>query len=480
MSGTEGSKFRFHVAGQLPAQHKEFRLSQHAALGADSMRGMRTIRSTANVSLVLPRFKQRLPLTIRILPALDPETQQPIFYRHSQLENDFTDWIRQAQIASFVGQEQKQTSFILFDPRKLQEGYSVDRNPYVVLYWAFRQAIKEGAAYVGTKNVMTTYWAKLHAQRAISKPRSTYWVQALVYANGDRLYVDKGTPPRGASPMDTTPVIQIPRTAGDSLCRLLNHMKEEYRGDTSDLASLFTYGDITDPVNGKFVTFYNPAVHDVEPLISPGSAKRISTPVVEEDSHIQQGYFSARASETEEFQRYEVVIHNAYYYLSGNQVRYRKADISGYQLTVHWWDNVLHYPTDEEIALWLVQAFPDFPELFYYAWKDSPWLFTDEVKAVLNNRTVVTVSQPAVQESAFPVQPEQKHPADVKEYVLDEPLIRAEDVVRPQLGTPSTQRASSVLAGLKPAQPVAPVPAENNSQKPNPREVTFKFRRKNP
>lgn len=390
------SKFRFRSAGRAPESRASFRFSQDAVFSSDVMRGVHTVRSTAGVSLVLPQFDKKHPLTVRILPALNPETGEIMPYRYTPEHNDFTDWIRQAQVASYVGQPQYKKTFILYDQRKIRQGYDPDRNPYNVLYWAFRTALKEGVAYVGSRNVMTTYWAALNEQQALRKPRAMYWVQGLIYANGDQLYVQKGAPPRGASQADSTPVIQLPTSAGQALCEALNLVKEEFRGGTDNFNDIFVYPDITDPVNGRFVTFYNPAVHDIGMITSAVSSKAAQAAITEERDD-PSGRFSS-ASREDDFKRYEVAIHEKFCYLSGGAAKYRLPDISHYNVEIHWWDNVLHYPTDEEIALWLVQAFPSFPELFAYAWKDCPWFFTDDVKAVLRNRVqVATIFQEPVQ-----------------------------------------------------------------------------------
>lgn len=370
---------------------KPYRFAKHASLGSQ-MRGMYTIRSGANATVILPQFSGKHPLTMRILPARDPDnTTSFLSYRYSPNNQDFTDWIRQAKVAGYVGQEGKRITFILYDERQVEDGYSPDQNPYMALYYAFTSAMRQGSAFIGRQNVMKSSWTRLQAERSISKPRDMFWVQALIYANGDTVYVEKGSPPRGASSQDPVCIVQFPSSAGKMLTQMLDETAEGSRlTEDEDWNKIFKYGDITDLKEGKFVTLYNPDVHNIGMYTDPKSVMGSpeNSMVIEEGT---ESHFRRVRSSDDDFKRYEVAIHDRYYYMSQGRIKYRRADISEYPMRVLDWDSTLHYPSDEEIAVWLVRAFSDFPELFLFAWKDMPWFFTDEVKAILHARKTISV-----------------------------------------------------------------------------------------
>jgi hypothetical protein len=73
-----------------------------------------------------------------------------------------------------------------------------------------------------------------------------------------------------------------------------------------------------------------------------------------------------------------------------------------------WWDNVLHFPTHDEIAGWLALSFKSMPEVLRYCWKDDPEFFTDEVEGILGDRTTVSIEAPFEEDEADVVRPVQR------------------------------------------------------------------------
>jgi hypothetical protein len=373
-----------------PPQRKRYSFKLHGKPITATF-GQLLFKPSANVTVVRPRWTGTLPLTIKILPARSyDDTSRFDDYRNSEDVDDFTDWVRALYIADYVGQEGKEVSIALFDPRDTEEGYSVYENPYYILYRAFKQALKEGAAYIGQRNVMTTFWARLDAENRVSKPKHIYVVQAVVYANNDKVYVQGGKPPLGAGPEDRLHIAVIGESAWRSISKALNEQHEEPIPDREGWEAVFKYGDITRLDGGKFVTIYRPSTHGVD-LARITSNKMTSEVISDELSEMEESSGDDSRGES-----YLAVLHDEFYYTSKGQRRKRTPSLANYlpqvASRIAYWDDILYFPTHEEIALTIARAFSSFPELLYYAWKDFPEFLTAEVKGVLANRTQVPVT----------------------------------------------------------------------------------------
>jgi hypothetical protein len=110
-------------------------------------------------------------------------------------------------------------------------------------------------------------------------------------------------------------------------------------------------------------------------------------------------------------------------------------DISEYEdvirSSVLWWDNVLHFPTHEEICAWLAQAFKSMPEVLRFCWQDDPELFTDEVEGIMGDRTTVAVSEPFEDE-------------DEEDDVAPRVQQKSRSLAIPKLETPSEEVADGL------------------------------------
>jgi hypothetical protein len=338
-------------------------------------------------------------MTLRILPAICAETGDGFDRTRLTTDDyDFSDFMRSLPSVKYVGIDQKFT-FLTYDPRRVYSGTYNPRtdNPYHVLYNAVMTATKQsGEAIVNGKDVLTGKWLPLVSegtQKAFNAPSKTCFLQGAIYESDGELFIKDNEAPKGLRDNDIPQIIQISKSAGDKLARKLNMLNPEYRGDTSPefQEQMYLYGDLVDIATGRFVTLFNPKQHhdvcdDFDADIDNGDS----------DGDGDGGFTSWGVAINKEF---TYVAKKQTYSVSGDLSQH--ADRIG--SSVVSWDDVLYFPPDEEICLWLAQAFQSMPDLLRFGWLDNPEFFTDEVEGVLANRTVISTSTPS--EPATAVRP---------------------------------------------------------------------------
>ena len=373
-SGKPAAKSRRGISGGKP-RARSFRYAESSKPLSRVPRDDRTLkRSGPQVEIVRPAWNGSTGTTFRPLPmfcAEDPESLDPT--RLSTDDYDFGDWTRGLPAAKYVGIDQKFT-FLLYDPRRVHdEGYNPrEENPYNILYNAVMDAAKEGEAIVDGKDVITGKWGALTVdgpKKAFNSPTKLHFYQGLIYEHNGETYVKEGLP-KGARDGDLPQIIEVSKTGGNSLSQLLNRVDPEYNGDTSveSQGEMYLYGDLVDPIDGKFVTFYNPDKHDVA-----------GAPDQDEDDRGRQ------------FKGWESVINDTFDYVHRRQTSQVQPSIESMMDKaldqIVWWDDLLYIPPEEEICLWLATAFKSMPDLLRFGWGDHPEFFTDEVQGVLANRS---------------------------------------------------------------------------------------------
>lgn len=364
-------------------RERNFRFSEYSKPQSKTPKDDRTLsRKGPQVEIVRPKWHGSAPMTFRPLPmtcAEDPSLFDPT--RLSTDEFDFSDFWRGLPAVKYVGIDQKFT-FLAYNPRRLHdENYNPRTdNPYHVLYNAIMDAVKKtGEAIVNGRDVMTGKWAPLISdgpQKAFQAPTKIYFLQGALYESDGELYVKKNSPPKGLRDGDLPQIIEISKSAGDKLAKKLNMLNPAYQGDT-DIEyqnEMYLYGDIVDLTNGSFITLFNPDKHN----------------------NIVDAFedFDEAESNDSGFQSWGVAINPDFSYVAQRQQQVVSGDLSQYADTVRSrvvdWDSLLYFPPDEEICLWMAQAFRSMPALLHFGWADNPAFFTDEVNGVLANRVQVS------------------------------------------------------------------------------------------
>lgn len=370
------------------ARERNFRFADYSKPQSKGPKDDRTLNKRGpQVEIIRGKWNGAAPLTFRPLPmfcAEDPSRFDPT--RLTTDEYDFSDFMRGIPSVKYVGIDQKFT-FLTYDPRRVyDQGYNPRTdNPYHVLYNATMDAVKKtGEAIVNGRDVMTGKWSPLvndGPSKAFNAPSKMYFMQGALFELDGELYIKKNSPPKGLRTDDLPQIIELSKAAGDKIAKKLNMLNPEYKGD-NDVefqSEMYAYGDAVDLTNGMFFTLFNPAKH--------GNVIDLHEDFDEEDSNDSGGYTS-----------WGVAINPTFDYVDRRQPVSVPADISQYADIIAQrlvpWDDILYFPPDEEICLWMAQAFRSMPQLLEFGWQDNPAFFTDEVKGVLSNRT--TVSGPGV------------------------------------------------------------------------------------
>lgn len=340
------------------------------------------------VSLEGPRGwdEAKIPFTVRIWPAINPDnTDQFMKYRKVDAPLKFTDWFRAVPSVKYVGiGKNKQVTFFLYDPRWIStENYEFSTNPYHILFQEFHSAVKADKAQLGKRDVLTRYWynmvcdSKVREKRAFCKPSVTYLFQGFVYTNNKSL-VKENLAPAGAGRKDRTPIIMLTKSTGESLIKQLRVPTKTPPEDPTNVSGQFVHGDITRLKAGKFVSFYHPSMTETMAMKYP------------KDMELAQSLMPQTDEEDKgSFESYEVLLHSTCSVIPEKQKRptILTPDISQYanEIRSHymWWDDILYFPSHEEIALILAQAYRDVPDIIKYGWRDNPEFMTSEVKAIL-------------------------------------------------------------------------------------------------
>lgn len=407
-------------------RERNFRFADYSKPQSKAPKDDKTInRKGPQVELVRPKWNGVAPMTFRPLPMCCAE--DPSRFDKTRLttdDYDFSDFWRGLPAVKYVGIDQKFT-FLAYNPQRCdEEGYNPRTdNPYHVLYNAVVNAVKHtGEAIVNGRDVMTGKWSPLvndGPMKAFSAPTKLYFLQGLIYESDNELYIKNNSLPKGLNKDDLPQIIEISKSAGDALAKKLNMLNPEYNGDTSEenQHEMYLYGDIVDLAYGSFLTLFNPDKHN----------------------NVLDAYEDPDAESSDEkdsWQSWGVAINPLFSYINRRVQTDIPGDVSEYESIIRSkivpWDDILYFPPDEEIALWLAQAFRSQPAMLEFGWSDNPEFFTDEVSGILANRVQVSTADAVddeepqqvkrPQQSAKPVRPTQpqqtQRPAATKSAML--------------------------------------------------------------
>jgi len=391
ITGTNGAAA---VAPRVaPRRPPTYRMGKHGNVATGKQSDDLTLKREAAVSLVRPIYKGG-PLVFRLLPTLDPEDPTKFApYRYPD-GGDVTDIIRAYSAARSIGVKER-FSFLLFDPEATH--YDVRTNPYQALWNRIYQAIKRDRKFPRIRGVAPEEWltyierGKADDRPLLNKPSTVYFMQGIVFANGENKYWGPGKSPRGLGERDFPQVIQLPISAGGTLYDMMNLVRDEYQGvETRNWEKAMVYGDLVHPKFGRIIT------------VSSGS----SGAAVEQSDDTYtvgaqaEGHGGARRTFGE---GYAVSI-------TENVVwQGRKTNITAQlppeavpivKKRLVWFDDVIQVLSHEEICVVLAQAFREKPHILYFGWEDHPEFFTGEVRKILKDaKTLPAGAVPAADET---------------------------------------------------------------------------------
>ena len=291
--------------------------------------------------------------TFRILPVPDESGNIPPTFTVDAYGNPLpTNWVR-AYPAFVGGLEGKTTGFILYDPEFLIGGgsYDVSQNPAWKVYNAVEAAVAAGTG--------APHWAPLLTGRgkkaAIAKPDMMYFFQVALYTHkGDPM-----SPPRGLGPTDKVVVMVLTRAAAETLMQLLLH-----RANPSLPGARQEFPDPVALDQGLFIHMCELGGVLGQQAVAQGTA----------NSRMQKG-FNVTVSTT----------------LADGTTPNVSQHVQLIRSRVKPWDQLLHFPSDAEQALYLARSLPG--DVVEYAFRDAPRLFTPEVREATAANAVATTTQ---------------------------------------------------------------------------------------
>ena len=337
-----------------------------------------TIKPGVKVELVRPKFQGVTDsLIVRPLPCLDDEDESRYLpYRYSQEAGDITDWIRNYPAAKYVGIGENRYTFLLYDPT--DETYEKRNNPYNILYWSIYNAVKKDhtAPHI-------SWNALIEGPRYLPRETTLYFLQGLVFVQGDTLYIGGGKVPKGSRPGDPPQVVQLPLSAGRMLYNLLDEVNEEFDGPEERWEFSMRYGDPVHPKFGRFIRVF-PKGKD------PAGGEAL-TDLGGDWADQALAASSARGGwkkDDDSGGGYAVSLDKKLL------IKGRETSISAQlnpklaerlKSTIVWWDEILHIPSDEEQCVIIAKAFRSARSVLEWGWADHPEFFSDEVKKILAN-----------------------------------------------------------------------------------------------
>lgn len=367
----------------------DYRVSREGRVSHFGRGNNKILRPDAEgIKLMKPQWEKGMfPTTLRLMPAMDPDTRAVLPYRLSGEPDEFSDFYRTYSVANFVGLDM-QVSFIMFNPAATRHGYDQGTNPYQVLVREIADAVKEGTAMLGRRECITPKWFKLgpkgdSKKKALTWPKKMGFAQAFVYTHEEKTY----RTPLGLGPKDPGVIMEFPESALGRLVSLMNLQRPGYTGPSDDYARAFKFGDITNLATGRFITLYNPQYH-----------KNLDRHMSLKQESVE--FFNGFEYEQGDMNSWRVALHQQLVYREGGQnVVVKLQDLADMQAEVIqrkiWLSDALNVPKRNEmdawhqqVCIWLASAFRSMPDVLRYAWRDFPEYLNSEVMGVLKSRVV--------------------------------------------------------------------------------------------
>jgi hypothetical protein len=298
-------------------------------------------------------------------------------------------------------------TFVTNDP--LNDDTNVAEAPYSVLYRRIVAAVKEHGAKnssvrCGSRRINPAVWAALlpndatsFKDHAFQRPSSmrTGFVQWLPLYDRKRIRITEGRI-AGAGEGDPAFLMMLSgsamQTLKDAACEATS---ENPTG--SDWDESYVHGDFTRlDGSGKFCVIYNAQYHVNAPSVLnrelPGAIRD------EDEQEFDPAQASSAARKTD-FAQYSIAFAPKVKLpnLEGTGTAlYSERKLIGApgvaaQVLANYSEifDYFHLPSYEEQAKLVALAFRARPEIIHYGWADSPQFMTDEVQAVLNQRTQI-------------------------------------------------------------------------------------------
>lgn len=343
-----------------------------------------------NVVPYFPRFKSG-PFVFRPLPTLMPEDPTKFDFSHAQLEEyDVGNWVKVLPTVRQFGYAET-CSFLLHDPAHFTEEERVTHPFWLVHY--LLQDLK-------SSNNLPEKWAQLVESKndsfpVIDRPKMQAYMFGMIYQKSgekDGIVYKPDDPSSviGSGADGKLAMVCLPKTAWYTLRDQMYHENPDVR-DYNDPNDRYLHGDLTDPATGSFIYVYN---------------RKTPNPTKEVEDYRRAGRIQKSKMDRDgDLDGYEVTISDKLY-LNNKVVKGVTPALSpeftrAHAQRVPWWEDILHYPSREEVAYYMAKALPDFESLFQHAWgTDCPEYLTEEVMGVFKKRKTVFLKHQKIKEEA--------------------------------------------------------------------------------
>lgn len=371
--------------GPIRPRKRDYSYQNDGGVASGVPDGDKTIKPGSPVEIIRPAFKGGRTV-FRPLPSFVDEDKREVEPCRFSLEpRALSDWTRTYQVARYVGFDTKYT-FILYRPTR---NYERNRNPYIVLQKAISQAVNTGDAHIENS------WLPLvnGREKKLSKPTSMTFMQGFVFEHNKKVFLGRELSPKVTGKRDLTPVIQLTASVTEKFQEAVDEVKKGYRGDPNNIEEAMVNGDIVSPKYGRFLSVFNP--DEVQagaiPTADSGDEQEVSWDAGGSNKNNNGNQFG-KGFDLEILTKYHPPKGKGF--ISPSLVD--KMDTV--RKRVLFWDDILYFPSHEEICVLIATAFKSFPKLIQFGWSDYPEFFTDEIKGILKRRTQAQSAVPQNEE----------------------------------------------------------------------------------
>lgn len=283
------------------------------------------------------------PNVIRIYPGLNPDNPTSFDpWRFSTRADDYGQWFFPVVTANVSCQASGLgRSWVLCHP--LDNHYDMTRNPLVLMRNAVKMALNQKQPFA--VNWLSLIQGGQGRGPELADPKESWLVQVALIEHKGNVY----NPPRGGGADDDTVFMLLPVSAVTAIKSAMEQRKPEFRGDPDDIAGHFANGDPIAIDDGCFVVLFP---RGKDPRNAPQNLG---------------GFGQSRESRGGR----DIIGYDCFLTKEWNGI---SATLSGYEDIVRAhvknWEDVIHFPTDEEQVRYLEQVFRPFPDLLVYALED--------------------------------------------------------------------------------------------------------------
>lgn len=299
--------------------------------------------------LVRPSWEH--PTVFRILPGLNPDNPAEFDpWRLSMRQDDYGQWFYPVDVAnvSCEANNKASRSWILKDP--FDNSYNSMLNPLVLLRNAVKSAINQRLPY--SINWLSLVQGGQGRGEELAGPAACWLIRCFLLEHAGKPCV----PPRGFNEEDRTVYMMLKVSAVNALKRAMEQKKDNFRGDPSDIASHYVFGDPVGLEDGAYVTLFN---REKDPRQNSAPSGGFNP--------FQQGGGRGGYGGDRQVKGYDCFLTKDYHGGSANLVEHANVVRS----KVIEWPNAVHIPDNEEQVRYLEQVYRPYSDMLVFALDDA-------------------------------------------------------------------------------------------------------------